>query len=949
MIAEANMTDGQYHLLFEANPIPIWLCHLETLKIIDANSAATKKYGYSRTEFLAQALSDLHAEEDRDELLLFLNDCCSLNAVHSTRVWLHRYRSGKVIDVQITCSDIQLETTVVRMVMAQDVAPRLHTELAENTRDRSLHKVLYGLAEGLVVLGSDSKPVFVNAAACQILGLPEQQLLELSSNIGWDVIRSPNEALRGTAFENIALNVRGTTHHIDVHPNIAAADSKTERLLILREGPQQRENAQKLLLLRRAVEATSDGVVIVDAKDPKQPMLYVNRAFESMTGYRSGEVIGLNCRFLQRHDTEQAGLASIRSAIKAGASQVSEVRNYRKDGSMFWNQLRISPVRDDAGEVTHYIGIQTDISEQKRLESESAYLSTHDSVTGLLKYSGSEARIDDLLQKARLAEQRLVLLYVDLDGFYSINDSMGFAAGDAALKMIGARLCALAGSMDVFRTSADEFLVVLSDIDHQVNLLQLGNCYCERIADPLIISATETLYLTASVGVTAFPDFGQTVVELTRQAELATNRAKRGGRDAALVFSNELRAALDDRLLLGTRLRAALAQGEFVLHYQPQVNAQDGAISGLEALVRWNSPEFGLLPPGRFIPVAENNGMILQLGAWVLRAACQQLRVWTDQGFSGFVVSINVSAAQIQRPSFVQDVRSTLLETGIVPSMLELELTESGLMHNAERAVAQMQELKSLGVRLVMDDFGMGYSSLSYLQRFPLDKLKIDQAFVSNIVQGGHDAVLVRAIIAMGQHLGLRVVAEGVETAAQYSFLRSNHCDELQGFFIARPVPPDEIPQLLQKRFLVARNSTEIIERAERTLLLLDDEDNIRRSLTRLLRRDGYRILEASNAHDAFELLATNRVQVILSDQRMPGMSGTAFLSEVKAMYPDTMRMVLSGFTELSSVTEAINRGAIYKFLTKPWDDDALRTEVLEAFRHHERSQEASGSNVDKA
>jgi len=942
------MTDGQYHLLFEANPTPVWLCHPETLKIIEANSAATKKYGYSRTEFLAQALSDLHAEEDRGELLTFLNDFCSLNAVHSTRVWLHRYRSGKVIDVQITSSDIQLDTTVVRMVMAQDVAPRLRTEMAESTRDRSLRNVLYGLGEGLVLLGSDSKPLFVNAAACQILGLPEQHLLDSSSNIGWDAIHSATEALTGSGYENLALNVQGATHYLDQHSHRAAAGSKTERLLILHEGPQQQANAQKLLLLRRAVEATSDGVVIVDAQAPNQPMIYVNRAFESMTGYRSNEAIGLNCRFLQKHDTNQPELARLRTAIKAGSSHVSELRNYRKDGSMFWNQLRISPVRDDAGGVTHYIGIQTDISEQKRLERESTYLSTHDSVTGLLKYSGSEARIDDLLQKARLAEQRLVLLYVDLDGFYSINDSMGFAAGDAALKMIGARLCALAGSMDVFRTSADEFLVVLSDVNHRANLLQLGNRYCERIADPLIISPAETLYLTASVGVTAFPDFGQTVVELTRQAELATNRAKRGGRDAAMVFSNELRAALDDRLLLGPRLRTALAQGEFVLHYQPQVNAQDGAISGLEALVRWNSPEFGLLPPGRFIPVAENNGMILQLGAWVLRAACQQLRAWTDQGFSGFVVSINVSAAQIQRPSFVQDVRSTLLETGIVPSMLELELTESGLMHNAERAVAQMQELKSLGVRLVMDDFGKGYSSLSYLQRFPLDKLKIDQAFVSNIVQGGHDAVLVRAIIAMGQHLGLRVVAEGVETAAQYGYLRSNHCDELQGFFIARPVPASEIPELLDKRFLVARESTEITERTERTLLLLDDEDNIRRSLTRLLRRDGYRILDASNAHDAFELLATNRVQVILSDQRMPGMSGTEFLSEVKAMYPDTMRMMLSGFTELSSVTEAINRGAIYKFLTKPWDDEALRSEVLEAFRHHERSQVASGSNANK-
>ena len=939
MIAEANMIDGQYKLLFEASPLPTWLCHPATLKIIETNSAATKKYGYSRTEFLAQALSDLHAEEDQAELLTFLNECCTSNAVHSTRVWLHRHRSGKVIDVQITSCDIQLDASTVRMVLAQDVSQRLRTDAAESAKDRTLRKVLFDIADGLVVLGADSNPLFVNAAARQILGLPEQYVLESDSNIGRDAVSSGTESLIGSGYERVALDVFGATHHLDLRTSLTTGGGKTERLLILQDGSQQRESAQKLLLLRRAVEATDNGVVIVNAIDPEQPMIYVNRGFELMTGYRANEVIGLNCRFLQREDTHQVGLTGIRKAIAAGASHVAELRNYRKDGSLFWSHLRISPVRDDAGAVSHFIGIQTDISEQKRLEEESIFLLTHDSVTGLLKYSASEARIETLLQKARHAGHRLVLLYVDLDRFYSINDSMGFAAGDAALKMIAARLCALAGSMDVFRTSADEFLVVLSDIAHEANLLQLASQYCDCIAEPLIISPIVTLHLTASIGVSAFPEFGQTVTELTRQAEIAANRAKRGGRNAAIVFTDQLRAALDDRLLLGVRLRAALAQGEFLLHYQPQVNAQDGTISGLEALVRWDSPEFGLLPPGRFIPVAEDNGMILQLGAWVLRSACQQLRAWTDQGFSGFVVSVNVSAAQIQRVSFVQEVRSTLLETGIVPGMLELELTESGLMDNAERTVAQMRELKSLGVRLAMDDFGMGYSSLSYLQRFPLDKLKIDQAFVANIVQDGNDAVLVRAIIAMGQQLGMRVVAEGVETAAQYGYLRSNHCDELQGYFIARPVPPSEIAALLKKRFLVAGKGS---ESAERTLLLLDDEDNIRRSLIRLLRRDGYRILDASNARDAFELLATNHVQVILSDQRMPGMSGTEFLSEVKAMYPDTMRMVLSGFTDLSSITEAVNRGAIYKFLMKPWDDEALRAQVLEAFRHYERSQEAT-------
>jgi CheY-like chemotaxis protein len=297
-----------------------------------------------------------------------------------------------------------------------------------------------------------------------------------------------------------------------------------------------------------------------------------------------------------------------------------------------------------------------------------------------------------------------------------------------------------------------------------------------------------------------------------------------------------------------------------------------------------------------------------------------------------------VSAAQAQRASFVDDVRRILEETGVAPGMLELEITESVLMENADRAVAQMQQLKALGLRLALDDFGKGYSSLSYLRRFPIDKLKIDQAFIENIATEGNDAALVRAMISMGHHLGMRVVAEGVETAAQSGYLRRSHCDEFQGFFYSPPVSAQAVPELLRRRYLGPAQTAE--PAPERTLLLLDDEDNILRALVRLFRRDGYRVLACASAGAAFELLATQPVQVILSDQRMPGISGTEFLSEVKLLYPDTVRMVLSGYTDLASVTDAINRGAIYKFLTKPWDDAELRAQVLEAFRRYERDHE---------
>jgi CheY-like chemotaxis protein len=245
-----------------------------------------------------------------------------------------------------------------------------------------------------------------------------------------------------------------------------------------------------------------------------------------------------------------------------------------------------------------------------------------------------------------------------------------------------------------------------------------------------------------------------------------------------------------------------------------------------------------------------------------------------------------------------------------------------------------MRELKKLGLRLALDDFGVGYSSLSYLKRFQLDKLKIDKSFIADIVQDGADAALVRAMIAMGHHLGMRVVAEGVETAAQLGYLRRSHCDEFQGFHFSRPLPADQIPELLARRYILPASSGP--SESQRTLLVLDDEANIRRALVRLLRRDGYQIFDVGTASEAFDVLASHHVQVVLSDQRMPGLSGSEFLSQVKEMYPDTVRMVLSGYTDLNAVTDAINRGAIYKFLTKPWDDDDLRAHVLEAFRRHD-------------
>lgn len=697
---------------------------------------------------------------------------------------------------------------------------------------------------------------------------------------------------------------------------------------------------QQLLMLRHAVESGQVGMMIADAKQPNYPIQYVNPAFERITGYPASEAIGKGLLFLHDKDWDRGSLDRVAGYLADLHDGTEVLKSYRKNGTLFWSKLSVSPVSESGGSISHFAVTMADITEQKDLETERRFLADHDSVTGLPKYAGSEARIEELISRTNSAEAceknlRMALFFLDLDNFNTINDTMGFAMGDETLRLIGERLRQAAGpDAEVVRYASDEFLIAMGGIQPEADLTKLAFSFCEIVGEPLIVSPNTTLYLSASVGASAFPDTGSSALELTRQAEIANNRAKRGGRNSAFVFGHDLQEALGDRMALGSRMRDALLDGEFVLHYQPQVNAQDGALSSVEALIRWNSPEFGLLPPRRFIPIAEDCGMIQQLGAWVLRTACEQLRKWMDSGLSGFTVSINVSALQLQRPDFVEDVRRAIVETGVDASMLELELTESVLMGNADQAVKKMVELKKLGIHLALDDFGIGYSSLSYLRRFPIDKLKIDQSFIMNIAHEGNDAALVRAMISMGHHLGLSVVAEGIETAAQLGYLRRNHCDAFQGHLFAPAMAADQVSDLIRRRLLMPSIQPE--EAEARTLLILDDEDNIRRSLMRLLRRDGYHILDAASAPEAFELLATHQVQVIISDQRMPCISGTQFLSQVKEMYPDTIRMVLSGFTDLASVTDAINQGAIYKFLTKPWDDEGLRAQVLDAFRRHE-------------
>ena len=534
-------------------------------------------------------------------------------------------------------------------------------------------------------------------------------------------------------------------------------------------------------------------------------------------------------------------------------------------------------------------------------------------------------------QRARRGEERFALLFVDLDNFKTVNESLGHAAGDALLLESARRLRAITANADnLARIGADEFAVLVGHGDTQpVDLL--AQAVIDALGQPFMIDG-KPVYASASVGIAQHPEDGDNIEALLAAASAALNQARLQGPGILRFFSADMSRRARDRLVLEAELRTAIEAGELCLHYQPQVDLSSGQIVGIEALVRWNHPRRGLLPPAEFIVLAEESGLVVRLGDWVLREACRQIRRWAEVGLTPRQTAVNISAIQLSHGHLVESVRSALAEYGIEPAHLELEITESFVMIDRERSFQTLRELKTLGVRLSIDDFGTGYSSLAYLQQLEVNKLKVDISFVRNITTNSGNAAIVKAVIALGHSLGLEVIAEGVEDMGQAHYLKSLQCDVMQGYFVARPMPGEDMTAFLQS-FSPTEVPTD--DDAASTLLLVDDESSVLSALKRVLRRLNYRVLTAGGGEEALDVLARNEVGVILTDQRMPGMSGIELLARVRRMHPRTVRMVLSGYTDIDSLTEAINRGELYRFLAKPWEEEDLVAAIRDAFRHY--------------
>ncbi len=788
--------------------------------------------------------------------------------------------------------------------------------------------------------------VSMNEAARTLYGYQAEDITSLTLNR----LRAPGNAWSSMSGEDIILRLGGALelHRrsndaelvVEIIKNSINLNHRPLQLLMLTDVTSQIDNSRQLKLFKRSIESSSNGIVICDARQANLPIIYINRAFEKMTGYRSGEILGHNCRFLQGDNfdlSNEQGLTEIRRGLANGTDVSTVLRNFRKDGTPFWNDLYISPMRDDKGDVTHFIGVQNDISERKSAEHELAFNISHDVLTGLPNRALLEDRLTQACQLSERYGRVVALLFIDLDGFKVINDSLGHRLGDQLLIEVGSRLQALIRTGDtVARIGGDEFIVLLPDLAQTDDAILVVDNIIRELAAPYHLD-DEIIHLTASVGISTTAVNLKKPMELLQQADLAMYRAKQEGRNTYQWFSRELNEEARFRVEIRTQLQDAIEGEQLSVYYQPLIDARSGKTRNVEALVRWQHPTRGLISPAQFIPLAEETGQILALGEWVLRQACRDMVHLHAKGFRNCSISVNVSPIQLRKAGFIDTVRDALRASGLAPEHLELEVVESAILQDTDLVVCTLHAIRELGVSIAIDDFGTGFSSLSYIKLLPANKIKIDRSFIKDVIENHSDAAITQGVISMAHNLGLEVVAEGVETEAHAAFLRKSQCDLLQGFVFARPMPFEDLVTFMNEQ-AAGKNETTGVDSADQqqpTLLLVDDEANILKALSRLLRRDSYRILSTTSIKEAFSLLASNDVQVIVSDQRMPEMSGTEFLSRVKAIHPNTVRIVLSGYTDLKSVTDAINEGAIYKFLTKPWDDQQIREQIQQAFLYH--------------
>ena len=651
------------------------------------------------------------------------------------------------------------------------------------------------LGEGIKRLrGKEFWAIFLN------LSLPDSQGIETFDKLALAVPGVPTLIIAGAQDVRVALEAlrRGAKDylledHLDNDSFVRAIRNMAERKAAEEMLFTEKERAQITL------NSIGDAVLSTDINGR---VTYLNVVAEKITGWTREEAAGKDIEevfVIVDGSTREPCANPLRTAINKNRT-VQLTPNcilIRRDGTEFAIEDSAAPIHDRDGLPTGAVIVFHDVSVARALGAEISHMAQHDILTNLPNRTLLQDRLSQAIVTANRNDSRIAILFLDLDGFKHINDSLSHAVGDRLLQLVAKRLLAAVRTSDtVCRLGGDEFVVLLSEVAHEGDAGVKAGKILSALSAPFEMEQI-TLRVTASVGVSTYPEDGRSAELLIRNADLAMYQAKEKGRNNYQFFEKGMNVRAVERQAIEGDLRCALERDEFVMHYQPKIDLKTGEITGVEALLRWQHPVRGLVGPMQFISVAEDCGLMLPIGKWVLRESCRQAKAWQDSGLPLIEMAVNVSSVEFRNDQFLGSISTILKETGLEPGYLELELTESVLMQHAEFSVPVLQKLKAMGVRLAIDDFGTGYSSLSYLRQFPIDTLKVDQSFIHEINADTDEATIISAVINMGCRLKHRVIAEGVETAGQLAFLRAHGCDEGQGYYFARPMPGEETAKLL--------------------------------------------------------------------------------------------------------------------------------------------------------
>jgi diguanylate cyclase (GGDEF)-like protein/PAS domain S-box-containing protein len=778
-----------------------------SLHYVDVNDAACRALGYSREELLHLGPADIFSTS-REELTRTYKQLIAGELTAPSVKGRYRRKDGSMLDVEAYPRAVKTAEGHVIVSIARDITERLATE--ETLRR---FRVAMDNSADMIVLIDRTTMRFIdmNNTACLMLGYTREELLQMGPQ---DVLPTSRADLERMYDEFIAnpTHTPGMQSYYRRKDGTAFAFESTRH--VLRSGdtyiiaaisrdisPRIKAEEELRSSEERFRSLTSLSSDIYWEQDEQFRFTAMSGTGSRRVNLKTFRSIGRK-RWEQNYINMSADQWAEHIALLEAHKEFRDMELCRLDesGNKIWISISGEPVFDTSGVFRGYRGVGKDITERKLDEERIQFLANHDALTSLPNRAMFGDVLGRAIQSARRYQRSFAVLFIDLDRFKNINDTLGHDSGDKLLQEMGKRLTQTMRTSDVVaRLGGDEFVVLVQEVTEPKQVASVARKVLSALVHPVTIQGQECR-VTASIGICMYPAEAQDEVALMKNADIAMYRAKEDGKNNYKFYSQEMNVHSFERLALETSLRRGLERSEFLLHYQAKLDLKTGRITGVEALVRWQHPEMGMVPPAQFIPLAEETGLIVPIGRWVLHTACAQGVAWHQQGLPPIHIAVNLSARQFVDDDLVEDIQGALKSTGLPAERLELELTESMVIQNTERAGRVLGEIKALGVRLAIDDFGVGYSSLTHLKRFPIDTLKVDRSFIRDLPSDNEDKAITEAIIAMGKSLSLTVVAEGVETQEQQDFLQEHACDEMQGFLFSKPIPSDAFAKLLRER-----------------------------------------------------------------------------------------------------------------------------------------------------